>query len=59
VVAYLRKEKDIVDLQLELSKQENVRLKVQIEHLAQNLQEIRVTLAQVCHLGVIIRDTLH
>lgn len=31
--AYLRKEKEIVDLQLELSKQENVRLTVQIEHL--------------------------
>ncbi|KAG2147462.1 uncharacterized protein EDB93DRAFT_1147386 [Suillus bovinus] len=46
VVAYLRKEKEIVDLQLELSKQENVRLKAQIEHLAQSLQETRATLAE-------------
>lgn len=46
VVAYLRKEKEIVDLQLELSKQENVRLKTQIEHLTQSLQETRATLAE-------------
>ncbi|KAG2144206.1 hypothetical protein DEU56DRAFT_790720 [Suillus clintonianus] len=46
VVAYLRKEKEIVDLQLELSKQENVRLKAQIEHLTQSLQETRATLAE-------------
>ncbi|KAG2088542.1 uncharacterized protein F5147DRAFT_789370 [Suillus discolor] len=44
VVAYLRKEKEIVDLQLELSKQENVRLKAQIEHLTQSLQETRAIL---------------
>lgn len=50
VVAYLRKEKEIVDLQLELSKQENVRLKAQIEHLTQSLQETRATLAEVCSL---------
>src|SRR6267154_3817703 len=47
VVAYLRKEKEIVDLQLELSKQENVRLKAQIEHHTQSLQEARATLAEV------------
>ena len=46
-VSYLRKEKGIVDLQLELSKQENVRLKAQIEHLTQSLQESRATLAEV------------
>ncbi|KAG1788625.1 uncharacterized protein HD556DRAFT_1496530 [Suillus plorans] len=46
VVAYLRKEKEIVDLQLELSKQENVRLKAQIEHLIQSLQETRATLVE-------------
>ncbi|KAH7927786.1 hypothetical protein BV22DRAFT_1060287 [Leucogyrophana mollusca] len=46
VVAYLRKEKEIVDLQLELSKQENVRLKAQIEHLSQSLQETRTTLSE-------------
>ncbi|KAF8843385.1 hypothetical protein BDN67DRAFT_924393 [Paxillus ammoniavirescens] len=46
VVAYLRKEKEIVDLQLELSKQEGVRLKAQIEHLTQSLQEARGTLSE-------------
>lgn len=48
VVTYLRKEKEIVDLQLELSKQENTRLKTQIEHLSQSLQEARTTLSEVC-----------
>ena len=47
VVAYLRKEKEIVDLQLELSKQENVRLKSQIDHLSQSLDETRATLSEV------------
>ncbi|KAH8108682.1 TPR/MLP1/MLP2-like protein-domain-containing protein [Phellopilus nigrolimitatus] len=45
VVAYLRKEKEIVDLQLELSKQENARLKTQMDHLAQSLEETRTTLS--------------
>ncbi|KAJ7758135.1 hypothetical protein DFH07DRAFT_772602 [Mycena maculata] len=45
VVAYLRKEKEIVDLQLELSKQENARLKTQIEHLSQTLNDTRATLS--------------
>lgn len=47
VVTYLRKEKEIVDLQLELRKQENTRLKTQIEHLSQNLEETRKTLSEV------------
>lgn len=47
VAAYLRKEKEIVDLQLELSKQENIRLKNQLDHLNQNLQEVRKTLSEV------------
>jgi len=47
VVAYLRKEKEIVDLQLELSKQENTRLKTQIDHLQQTLNETRQTLSEV------------
>lgn len=47
VVAYLRKEKEIVDLQLELSKQENARLKAQIEHLSQTLDDTRNTLSEV------------
>lgn len=46
VVAYLRKEKEIVDLQLELSKQETTRLKTQIEHLSQTLQDTRATLSE-------------
>ena len=47
MVAYLRKEKDIVDLQLELSKQENVRFKTQIEHLTRSLEESRKALSEV------------
>ncbi|ESK95244.1 filament-forming protein [Moniliophthora roreri MCA 2997] len=46
VVAYLRKQKEIVDLQLELSKQENVRLKAQVDHLQQTLNETRQTLSE-------------
>ncbi|KAF7966386.1 hypothetical protein HWV62_38881 [Athelia sp. TMB] len=46
VVSYLRREKEIVDLQLELSKQENVRLKSQIEHLSQSLEETRASLSE-------------
>jgi nucleoprotein TPR len=48
VVAYLRKEKEIVDLQLELSKQESTRLRSQIDHLQQTLTETRRTLSEVC-----------
>lgn len=47
VVSYLRKEKGIVDLQLEMSKQENERLKAHIERLTQTLQETRTTLSEV------------
>lgn len=46
VIGYLRKEKEIVDLQLELCKQENVRLKGQIDHLNRSLQETRNTLSE-------------
>ncbi|KAG6850340.1 hypothetical protein H0H93_014613 [Arthromyces matolae] len=46
VVSYLRKEKEIVDLQLELSKQENSRLKAQVEHLSQSLEDVRTSLSQ-------------
>ncbi|KAJ7600871.1 hypothetical protein C8J56DRAFT_1019894 [Mycena floridula] len=46
VVAYLRKEKEIVDLQLELSKQENIRLKGQVDHLSQTLNETRASLTE-------------
>ena len=47
VVSYLRKEKEIVDLQLELGKQENARMKAQIDHLGQSLQEARATISEV------------
>ena len=47
VVAYLRKEKEIVDLQLELSKQESARQRAQIEHLSQALEETRAALSNV------------
>ena len=47
VVSYLRKEKGIVDLQLEMSKQENERLKTHIERLTQTVQETRATLSEV------------
>ncbi|KAI6030410.1 hypothetical protein F5J12DRAFT_800153 [Pisolithus orientalis] len=46
VIGYLRKEKEIVDLQLELCKQENVRLKGQTDHLSRSLQEARSTLSE-------------
>ncbi|KAG2010159.1 hypothetical protein CC2G_013002 [Coprinopsis cinerea AmutBmut pab1-1] len=46
VVSYLRKEKEIVELQLELGKQENARLKSQIEHLSQSLEEARTTISE-------------
>ncbi|KAJ8468503.1 hypothetical protein ONZ51_g9602 [Trametes cubensis] len=46
LVTYLRKEKEIIELQLELSKQENTRLKTQIEHLSQNLDETRKALSE-------------
>ena len=47
VVSYLRKEKGIVDLQLEMAKRETGVLKNQIERLSQTLQETRATLAEV------------
>ncbi|KAI0647815.1 hypothetical protein C8Q79DRAFT_924901 [Trametes meyenii] len=46
LVTYLRREKEIIELQLELSKQENTRLKTQIDHLSQNLDETRRALSE-------------
>ena len=46
VVAYLRKEKEIVDLQLELSKQETARLRAHVDHLDKALEETRKTLSE-------------
>ena len=47
VINYLRKEKEIVDMQLELCKQENARLKTQIGHLTRDLEDTRATLSEV------------
>ena len=58
LVTYLRKEKEIVDLQLELSKQENTRLKGQIEHLTQALNDTRATLSDVRLLNDLAASTL-
>jgi len=52
VITYLRREKEIVDMQLELSKQENARLKGQIGHLSKDLDDARAALSEVflpCH----------
>ncbi|KAF7299642.1 hypothetical protein HMN09_00969600 [Mycena chlorophos] len=46
VVSYLRSEKEIVELQLNLSKQECTRLKAQIEHVTQSLNDVRATLSE-------------
>ncbi|KXN81784.1 Nucleoprotein TPR [Leucoagaricus sp. SymC.cos] len=46
VVSWLRREKGIVDLQLQLASDENARLKRQIEHLSKSLQETQATLSE-------------
>ncbi|KAF9651639.1 hypothetical protein BDM02DRAFT_3184386 [Thelephora ganbajun] len=46
VVGWLRKEKEIVELQLELSKQETARLKTQVDHLSQSLDQARTSLSE-------------
>lgn len=45
VINYLRKEKEIVDMQLELGKQETARLKTQIGHVTRDLEDTRTTLS--------------
>ena len=47
VINYLRKEKEIVDMQLELGKQENARLRTQIGHVTRDLEDTRATLSDV------------
>ena len=47
VVAYLRREKEIVDLQLELNKQTISRQKGEIERLSKDLNDTRQTLSEV------------
>ncbi|KAF7298841.1 hypothetical protein MIND_00831800 [Mycena indigotica] len=46
VVTYLRHEKEIVELQLNVTKQESTRLKAQNEHLNQSLKDVRATLSE-------------
>lgn len=46
VIKYLRREKEIVDLQMELNKQECARLRQSLEHANRTLDETRVQLAE-------------
>ena len=55
MVSYLRKEKGIVDLQLEMSKQQNERLKTHcIKRLTQTVQETRATLSDVRYVRSLV-----
>ena len=56
VVNYLRKEKGIVDLQLEMSKRDNEVLKAQIDRLTTTLQETRAALAEVRPAVTLTKD---
>ena len=47
VVSFLRKEKEIVDLQLEINKQEIARYKADVERLAREVDEQKALLAEV------------
>jgi nucleoprotein TPR len=47
VIRYLRREKDIIDLQFDFSKQEAARLKQQLEFTSRNLEEARQTVQEV------------
>lgn len=47
MINYLRKEKEIVDTQFELCKQENACLKMQMGHFACDLKDPRATLSDV------------
>ncbi|GAA5874743.1 hypothetical protein JCM8547_005199 [Rhodosporidiobolus lusitaniae] len=46
VIRYLRREKDIIDLQFDFSKQEATRLKQQLEFTSRNLEEARQSLQE-------------
>lgn len=50
VIKYLRREKEIVDVQLELSSQESKRLKQQLGYVQSQLDETRLRLNQQRHL---------
>jgi nucleoprotein TPR len=49
VISYLRKEKEISDLHLELSKQEATRTKAEVDHLTRVLDETRSILTEVLY----------
>ncbi|BGP11538.1 Protein mlp1 [Rhodotorula toruloides] len=46
VIRYLRREKDIIDLQLDFSKQETTRLRQQLDFTSRSLEEARQTLQE-------------
>ena len=52
VITFVRREKEIAELQLDLHKQENTRLKSYSDHLAQSLETARNLLKEVCHSSV-------
>lgn len=47
VIRYLRREKDIIDLQLDFSKQEATRLRQQLDFTSRSLEESRQALQEV------------
>ncbi len=47
VISFLRKEKEILDLQLEMAKQEGARSKAEVNHLTRILDESRTLLSEV------------
>jgi nucleoprotein TPR len=48
IVTFLRKEKEIADLQLEINKQEIARHKADIERLSKEVDEQKALLTEVC-----------
>ncbi|EPS42735.1 hypothetical protein H072_3269 [Dactylellina haptotyla CBS 200.50] len=46
VITYLRREKEILEIQLELQTQEAKRVKTQLDHTRKQLDEVRVTLSE-------------
>lgn len=52
VIRYLRREKDIGDLQLEFTKQELTRVRQQYEFTNKTLEEVRNSLTEVCRFLV-------
>lgn len=57
VIRYLRREKDISDLQLEFSKQELARVRQQHEYTSKTLEEVRKSLTEVSFILVSVGDS--